>query len=82
MIMGLGALISLLNLLAGFLNTYFSDTSVLHRLQLALERQSVRASVERERLIAANKRIDAAPDKTGQDLTDSLNDKFKKDKPE
>lgn len=77
----LGLLIPLISfavaLVKWWLN-YVSDSSVLRRLQLSLEAQKARMEVEAERLLRAYDRIQAEPDKTGQDLTDSLNEKFKR----
>ena len=78
-----GALGLLIPLLSGAIallkwwSNYFSDSSVLRRLQLALERQKARMEVEAERLLRAYERIDSETAKTGEDLVDALNDKFK-----
>lgn len=78
-----GALGLLIPLISGavallkWFSAYFSDSGVLRRLQLYLERQKARAEVEAERLLRAYDRIDTTQDKTGQDLLDDLNGKFK-----
>lgn len=78
-----GALGLLIPLLSGAIallkwwSNYFSDSSVLRRLQLALERQKARMEVEAERLLRAYERIDSEAAKTGPDLVDALNEKFK-----
>jgi hypothetical protein len=76
----LTAVISLLGLLATAIKwvaNWTSDGSVLRRLQLKIEHEKGRREVERERLRRTYDRIDQEPPKTGDDLGDSLNDKFK-----
>lgn len=81
--MTLGALGLLIPLISGAIAlvkwwlSYVSDSSVLRRLQLYLERQKARAEVEAERLLRAYDRIDSEASKSGEDLTDALNEKFK-----
>ena len=77
-----GALAALLPILTGLIAivkwvaAYFSDSAVLRRLQLSLERQKARVEVERERLKATYDRIDREPPKSGQALEDDLRKKF------
>lgn len=76
---GLSVIITILSGLAAgvkWLSNYFGDSAVLRRLLLSIERQKGRAEVERERLLRAYERIDAGPDKTGQDLLDDVNRKL------
>lgn len=56
---------------------FFSDSAKLRRLELWLERTKAKGESERERQRADNERIDQQPNKTGQDLIDDLNQKFK-----
>ena len=60
-----------------YILSFFTAEAKLRRLELWRERLKTRAAVEAERLEAAKRRIDLEPDKTGQDLVDDLNEKFK-----
>lgn len=73
----IGAIFAVLKFILG----EFSPESKLRRWELWYERKKASAQVEAERQVAANERIDNAPDKTGQDLVDDLNEKFKQEKP-
>ena len=76
----LTAVITLLGLVATGLKwfaNWTSDGSRLRRLLLAVEHEKGRREVERERLRRTYERIDQEPPKTGDDLGESLNDKFK-----
>jgi hypothetical protein len=76
----LTAVISLLGLLATAIKwvaNWTSDGSVLRLLPPKIEHEKGRREVERERLRRTYDRIDQEPPKTGDDLGDSLNDKFK-----
>lgn len=69
----IGAAISII----GWALRLFSPTARLHRLELWLERQRTASNVESARQEVENERIDRQPDKTGQDLVDDLNEKFR-----
>lgn len=80
----LGLLVPLLSLAVvvfKWLSNYFSDSSVLRRMQLAVERQKARVEVEAERLLRSYDRIDTESPKVGQDLVDDLNQRFKLGRP-
>lgn len=69
-------IVGLLLTIARLIWGVFSPASRLRRLELWLERRKAHGEAERERQAADNARVDAEPDKTGQDLVDKLNDEF------
>jgi hypothetical protein len=56
--------------------TFFSKNAKVDAIIAKAERGKARLKAERDRLRAANTRIDAEPPKTGQDLVDKLNQEF------
>ena len=65
--------ISVLGVLISLYRQFFSAPAMLAKLQLKLEALKARQQVEAERLRATYARINAEPDRRGQDLADSLN---------
>lgn len=77
-------LIALFSLFIGIVRwvytTFFSKNAKADAILAWAERSKERLKAERDRLRAANKRIDAEPPKTGQDLVDKLNQEFGEEK--
>lgn len=78
--LSLPVLIALASFAIGILRwiytTFFSKNAKADAMLAWAERQKARLVAERDRLRAAEKRIDAEPPKQGQDLVDDLNQKF------
>lgn len=77
-------IIALISLFIGVVRwiytTFFSKNAKADAILAWAERSRERLKAERDRLRAANSRIDAEPPKTGQDLVDKLNQEFGEDK--
>ncbi len=78
--LSLPVIIALISLVLGIarwvFTTFFSKNAKADAILAKVERGKARLEAERDRLRAANKRIDSEPPKTGQDLIDKLNDEF------
>lgn len=83
--LSLPVIIAILSLFIGIVRwvytTFFSKNAKADAILAWAERSKARAEAERDRLRAANSRIDAEPPKTGQDLVDKLNQEFGEKKP-
>lgn len=78
--LSLTALIGIASILIATLRwlytTFFSKNARADAVLAWVERGKARLKAERDRLRAANTRIDREPPKTGQDLIDKLNKEF------